>query len=83
MSPGVRFTFTAPALQGKDVYLPWTMILTDRRSGGEQHSIGLSRLRFNAGGKVIFHQDYWDSADVLVPRVPVANGLIEAVRRRF
>ena len=83
MSPGVTFEFSEPSVNGVDVYLPWTMILPDRKGGAPQKSIGLSRLRFNPEGNVIFHQDYWDSADVLVPKVPVANGLIEAVRRRF
>jgi len=82
-SPGVTFEFEAPARNGVDFYLPWVMVIPDRRGGEPQRSVGVSRLRFNAQGKVIFHQDYWDSADVLVPRVPVANGLIELVRRRF
>ncbi len=83
ISPGVTFTFGTPSREGIDIYLPWTMILPGKAGAPDQHSIGISRLRFNQEGKVIFHQDYWDSADVLVPRVPVANGLIEVVRRRF
>lgn len=82
-SPGVLFEFFPPARNGMDFYLPWVMILPDRHGGEPQRSIGISQLRFNERGQVIFHQDYWDSADVLVPRVPVANGLIELVRRRF
>jgi len=82
-SPGVTFEFEPPARRGIDFYLPWVMVIPDPKGGEAQRSIGVSRLRFNAQGKVIFHQDYWDSADVLVPRVPVANGLIELVRRRF
>lgn len=83
ISPGVTFTFGEVARNGQDIYLPWTMILPGKNGAPDQKSLGVSRLRFNQEGKVIFHQDYWDSADVLVPRVPVANGLIEAVRRRF
>ncbi len=82
-SPGVTFEFEAPARRGADFYLPWVMVLPIRDGDGEQRSIGISHLRFNEEGKVIFHQDYWDSSDVLVERVPVANGLIETVRRRF
>jgi len=81
-STGVTFTFRPPVQNGIDVFLPWTMVL----GGSEedpQESMGLSHLRFNSDGKVFFHQDYWDSADVLVPKVPVANGLIELVRRQF
>ena len=77
-SPGVTFTFRPPFTDGINVMLPWTMVLADG-----QTSLGVSHLRFDPDGKVIFHQDYWDSADVLVPKVPIANGLIELVRRRF
>ena len=82
-SPGVTFEFEAPARNGIDFYLPWVMVLPGENGSVGQRSVGVSRLRFNEDGKVIFHQDYWDSADVLVKRVPVANGLIELVRRRF
>jgi hypothetical protein len=81
MSPGVTFEFSSAVRDGIDFYLPWTMVLPGKPE--PQRSIGLSHLRFNSEGQVIFHQDYWDSADVLVPKVPVANGLIELVRRRF
>lgn len=81
MSPGVTFTFSPAVRDGVDFYLPWTMELPGKPD--KQYSIGISHLRFNQEGQVIFHQDYWDSADVLVPKVPVANGLIEWVRRRF
>ena len=82
-SPGVTFEFEPPGRNGIDFYLPWIMILPARDGVAPQRSMGLSRLRFDANGQVIFHQDYWDSADVLVRRVPVTNGLIELVRRRF
>jgi len=82
-SPGVTFEFEPPGRNGIDFYLPWVMVLPASDGGEPQRSVGVSRLRFNKEGLVIFHQDYWDSADVLVPRVPVANGIIEFVRRRF
>lgn len=83
MSPGVTFEFSPVVRNGIDFYLPWVMVLPGKDGQAAQRSLGLSHLRFNDQGQVIFHQDYWDSADVLVPRVPVANGLIELVRRRF
>ncbi len=83
LSPGVTFEFEEPGRNGIDFYLPWVMVLPGADGKEGQRSLGVSRLRFNEEGLVIFHQDYWDSADVLVPRVPVANGLIELVRRRF
>jgi hypothetical protein len=83
MSPGVTFEFSPVLRNGIEFYLPWVMVLPAKDGGGPQRSMGMSHLRFNQEGQVIFHQDYWDSADVLVPKVPVANGLIELVRRRF
>lgn len=82
-SPGVTFTFRPAIQEGIEVFLPWTMVLPDKKGGDPQKSLGVSHLRFNSEGNVIFHQDYWDSADVLVPKVPVANGIIELVRRQF
>lgn len=82
-SPGVTFTFWDPVQEGVDVILPWVMELPGKGGERPQKSIGVSHLRFREDGKVIFHQDYWDSADVLVPKVPVANGIIELVRRQF
>jgi hypothetical protein len=83
VSPGVSFTFRPAVQEGVEVFLPWTMVLPGKEGSESQRSLGVSHLRFSEEGKVIFHQDYWDSADVLVPRVPVANGIIELVRRRF
>jgi len=82
-SPGVTFTFRPAIQNGIDIILPWTMILPSKDGGDAQKSLGVSHLRFSPEGKVIFHQDYWDSADVLVKRVPIANGIIELVRRQF
>lgn len=82
-NPTCTFTFEPVIRKGIDFYLPWTMVLPDQDGGEPQLSMGFSHLRFNGDKQVIFHQDFWDSADVLVPRVPVANGLIEAVRRTF
>lgn len=78
MSPGVTFRFEEATWDGPEAWLPWVMVLANG-----QESIGVSRFRFNEEGQVIFHQDYWDSADVLVRRVPVANGIIELVKKRF
>lgn len=83
MSPGVTFEYSPVLREGIEFYLPWVMVLPAKDGQAPQRSMGLSHLRFNSEGKVIFHQDYWDSADVLVPKVPVANGIIELVKRRF
>jgi hypothetical protein len=76
------FEFAEPVQQGADHYLRWTMVVNLRRDPPErvERSLGMTHLRFNAEGKVIFHQDYWDPTDVLYTRIPVANWLIRKVK---
>jgi hypothetical protein len=40
-------------------------------------------MRFNADGKVIFHQDYWDPTDIVYRRIPIAKQLIAFVKGRM
>jgi len=70
---------------GQDHYVRWTMIFAaPALSGGEPvHSIGISQVRFDADGKVAFHQDFWDSGENFFGRAPVAGGVIGFIRKRL
>lgn len=63
----------------------WTMMIRFKRfkRGIDTHSIGVSHLRFNAQGRVVYHQDYWNAADGLYQHVPVLGGAIRALQRRL
>lgn len=67
-----------------DYYLRWRMMIRFRRfrRGQDTHSIGMSHLRFNGEGRVVYHQDYWNAADGLFEHIPVIGHLIRAVKRR-
>ena len=62
----------------------WRMTIRFKRfkRGQDTQSIGLSHLRFNADGLVVYHQDYWNAADGLFRHIPVLGWMIEAVLRR-
>ena len=79
------FDFESPVIDGEDVYLRWTMNVNLKRDKPDRvdRAIGMSHLRFNDEGKVIFQQDYWDPTDVLYRRIPVANWLIGKVKERL
>ena len=79
------FSFDPPVRNPPDYYLRWTMKVNLRRDKPEQidEVIGLSHLRFNREGKVVFQQDYWDPTDVLYRRIPIANRLIALVRSKL
>ncbi|MBL6912286.1 MAG: nuclear transport factor 2 family protein [Puniceicoccaceae bacterium] len=77
-----EFVFNRVARSGGDYYLDWTMRLDFKKtpSGTWEESIGVSHMRFNSEGKVIFHQDYWDPTDIVYRRIPIAKQLIAFVK---
>jgi len=79
------FEFEPFIRRGEDYFLPWTMIVSLNRDkeDREDRALGISRIRFNEDGKVVFQQDYWDPTDVLYSRIPIANWLIRKVKSRL
>ena len=77
-----EFVFNRVARSGGDYYLDWTMRLDFKKTppGTWEESIGVSHMRFNSEGKVIFHQDYWDPTDIVYRRIPIAKQLIAFVK---
>jgi limonene-1,2-epoxide hydrolase len=67
------------------VFVRWRMDVTFRRfhKGEVQSSIGISHVRFDKDGRVIYHQDYWDSGSNLYEKIPVLGAMIRAVKRRL
>lgn len=67
------------------VYVRWRMDVTFRRfrKGEVQSSIGISHIRFDKDGRVIYHQDYWDSGSNLYAKIPVLGWMIRAIKNRL
>lgn len=80
-----EFIFNRVARSGNDYYFDWTMRLDFKKTppGTWEESIGISHMRFNAEGKVIFHQDYWDPTDIVYRRIPIAKQLIAFVKEKM
>lgn len=49
---------------------------------GEQCIDGATHLRFDAEGRIVRHQDYWDAAGGLYEKLPLLGALMRALRRR-
>lgn len=67
---------------GDDVFVRWLMkarftILGSQR---ESDTIGITQLRFNRRGQVVFHQDFWDSSQGLDQHVPVVGAFARWLR---
>lgn len=73
------------AASGGNYYFRWTMeVVHPRLAGGRPvSSIGMSHVRFDQQGRVVLHQDYWDSGTALYAQLPVLGGLIGWVKSRI
>ena len=73
------------AISGSDVYVRWRMVYRSKKLSKNQDivTIGMSHLRFDAEGKVILHQDFWDSARGIFEHVPLIGNGIRAVKKRL
>ncbi len=68
-----------------DYYVRWEMRYAGPKlNGGEPIvTVGMSQLRFDEDGKVIFHQDYWDSTSGVFEHLPVVGGPLRWLRARM
>ena len=64
-------------------YFRWTMNLTLKRDP-ENPLVqpGMSHIRFDTEGRVVFHKDYWETA-ALYERLPVLGSIIRWVKKQI
>jgi len=71
------------AVNNGNYYFRWIMHLTLKRNPQKEiGGIGISHVRFNSKGKVVFQQDYWDSA-MIYREFPVIGPLIRWIEKRL
>ena len=65
-----------------DYFIRWSMVMDMNIKGKDinSHSIGMSQLRFNNQGKIIFHQDFWDSSEAFYEHLPYFGRLVKKVK---
>lgn len=70
---------------GPDVYVRWIMEFRTRVAGRDihSHSIGMTHLRFNADGRIVLHQDFWDSGHALYAHLPFVGFAVRKARDRM
>ena len=66
-------------------YFRWVMTVSFKRlaRGEEKRSIGMTHVRFDREGKVVLHQDFWDSAGGLYEHVPVLGWMLRRAKNRL
>lgn len=78
-----RFVVTEQVVDAGGAMLVWEFCFRVRLwgGGGAQVMRGVSHLKFDASGKVIYHRDYWDTAEELYMKLPALGTLMRGLRR--
>jgi len=71
------------AYSGVEIYLRWDMRFTNQKGSKVVVAPGVSHLRVDGNGLVIFHRDYWDSSGALAEFVPLMPSILRSVRSRL
>lgn len=68
-----------------EVFIRWTMEFSSSAMGREirSESVGMTHLRFDDEGRVVLHQDFWDSAAGLYRNLPVVGYFLKQIDRRM
>jgi hypothetical protein len=76
-----RFTIAEHLADADRAFVTWDF---DFGIDGRRYRVhGVTRLRFDAGGLVTEHRDYWDAAGELWVKLPLIGGPVRWLRRRF
>jgi hypothetical protein len=72
-------------VNGQDVYMVWQMqaVFEPVRKAVVSNSVGVTHLRFDDEGRIVLHQDFWDSAEGFYRHLPVVGRIINAIRGSF
>lgn len=81
----VTVQFEDVAESGGNYYFRWVMDtrLKQLREGQTIRTIGITMMRFDAQGRVVFHQDFWDATAGLFEHVPVVGTAIRGIKAKF
>ena len=63
----------------RDAYIRWEMILNTKGGTKPIKNLGMSQLRFNSEGKILYHQDYWDYSEIL-QQMPLIKHVINTMK---
>ncbi len=66
-------------------YFRWAMTIRFKRfaRGEDKRSVGMTHVRFDSAGKVVLHQDFWDSAGGLFEHVPALGWMLRRAKKRL
>jgi hypothetical protein len=81
----LRVSVIDTQVSGQDVYLVWQMTAEFEpvRRRVTSNSVGVTHLRFDEAGRIVLHQDFWDSAEGFYRHLPIVGRMIRSIRGTF
>jgi hypothetical protein len=76
-----RFRITGRIEDENGAFLAWEFRFGAGRRAYEVR--GATHLKWNGRGKIVYHRDYWDTAEELYAKLPLLGGLMRLLRRRL
>lgn len=75
---GMQVELLAALADGNDVYLRWEMRFEFKAAWrrAQSHTVGMTHLRLDSEGRIILHQDFWDSAEGIYRQLPVVGAWV-------
>ncbi|MFZ4779547.1 MAG: nuclear transport factor 2 family protein [Terrimicrobiaceae bacterium] len=71
------------ARSGASYYVRWEMDFQIKGSTKTITTIGMSELRFDSGGLIVLHQDFWDSTAGIFEHLPVLGTAILWIKKQL
>lgn len=80
-----EFKLSDHIVSGDNLYLRWTMDIEFTAMGKDikSQSIGMTQLKFNSDGKVVMHQDFWDSVEAIYQHLPYIGYWVKKARSKL
>lgn len=80
-----KFTIVDTVTNERGLMLTWdfTFRIKRYRPSIVQKIHGASHMKFDAGGRIGYHRDYWDAADELYAKLPLIGPVMRWLRRRM
>lgn len=79
----LTFDLQDVAVHDGNYYFRWVTRFSQKQKKDEfTYLPGMSHVRFNKEGKIIFHQDFWD-AGIIYERLPIIGFFIRWVKKRM
>ncbi len=71
------------AVSGRNVYVRWTMDVRFKGAEEPVRTVGMTLLRFDAEGRAVLHQDFWDPAAGFYEHLPGLGGILRWIKSKI